>query len=277
MRRARALGMRGHARSDQLITLTEGVIPHEERGDRERIDIAGAAVSAPRARPRPDRGRPAAVDPSGAPCADRGPLAAARGRAADRARRPARPRLRPARPLRPARRRPPLHRARLPAGVPRGRRHPPGRLRAGPLAALLGRLGGVARDLGTRRRVRPRRRRRSRSRSAPPPGPFRLHLFLHPTPAARLRALLARDRDARPDARVGLRPLEEPRRLRAPGRRRGRLARLPRERAAARRDRDRLALGDAVQHLALQPAPVPGRAGHGRARCARTGSAPSSG
>ena len=37
--------------SDKLITLTEGVIPHEQRGDREPLDIAGATVS----RPGPDR------------------------------------------------------------------------------------------------------------------------------------------------------------------------------------------------------------------------------
>ena len=47
-----------------------------------------------------------------------------------------------------------------------------------------------------------------------------------------------------------------------------------RARAAARRDRDRLALGDAVQHLGVQPAPVPRRDGDGAAHprataCAR--------
>ncbi len=42
-------------------------------------------------------------------------------------------------------------------------------------------------------------------------------------------------------------------------------------RAAAGRDRDRLAVGDAVQHLALQPPPVPGPARDGRADARRRG------
>ena len=95
-------------------------------------------------------------------------------------------------------------------------------------------------------------------------GPLRLHLFTGPTPGGAAARLPPRDRPSRADARVGLRPLEEPRRLRAPGRRRGRLARLPRQRTSPRRDRDRLPLGDAVQHLALQPPPVPRRARAGQ-------------
>ena len=58
-------------------------------------------------------------------------------------------------------------------------------------------------------------------------GPLRVHVFTGPTPGGPAARLPPRDRHARADARVGLRPLEEPRRLRAPGRRRGRLARLP--------------------------------------------------
>ena len=39
---------------------------------------------------------------------------------------------------------------------------------------------------------------------------------------------------------------------------------------AARRDRARLAVGDAIQHVGVQPAPVPGRARADRRACART-------
>jgi hypothetical protein len=87
-------------------------------------------------------------------------------------------------------------------------------------------------------------------------GPLRLHVLTDPTPAARLRrylrltglpALLPR----------GLRVLEVARRLRASRRRRGGRAWLPLARHPARRHRARLAVGDAIQHLGAQPAPVP--------------------
>ena len=158
-----------------------------------------------------------------------------------------------------ARRRPPLHRARLPAGPARGGRRPPGRLRAGALAALerSGRRSGsrptapgLELDLGDAGRGLAAARRGAAARStcsATRPRRRACASYLRLTGMPR----------AAPG--VGIRALEEPGRLRAPARRRGRLRRLPRARAAARRDRDRLALGDAVQHLALQPAPVPGR------------------
>ena len=137
-----------------------------------------------------------------------------------------------------------------------------------PLVLSLARLGGLARDDRARRALRARRRgrdlgarRRRAAAAAPllPADPGRA--------AARVPARLRRAAGAA--ARVGLRPLEEPRRLRAPARRRGRPRRLPRARIAARRDRDRLAVGDAVQHLGVQPAPVPGRARAGRAHARR--------
>src|ERR687896_153864 len=63
-------------------------------------------------------------------------------------------------------------------------------------------------------------------------GPFRLHFLTDPTPAPRQ------------PPRVGLRPLEVPRRLPAPARRGGRLRRLPPPPPPARLDRHRLPLGD---------------------------------
>ena len=95
-------------------------------------------------------------------------------------------------------------------------------------------------------------------------GPLRVHLFCAPTPAARLRDYLRATGAPGVAARVGLRALEEPRRLRAPARRRGRPRRLPRAPPPARRDRARLAVGHAIQHVGVQPAPVPGRAGDAR-------------
>ncbi len=80
-------------------------------------------------------------------------------------------------------------------------------------------------------------------------------------PAARL---LRADRLPGAAARMGLRVLEEPRRVRASGRRARGLPRLPPPPDPARRDRDRLALGDSVQHLGVQPLPVPRCAGPDR-------------
>ena len=65
---------------------------------------------------------------------------------------------RPGRADRPARRRPPLHRPRLPAGDARRRRHPAGRLRAGAVAALQSRLRRLGADRRQRHALRPRRR-----------------------------------------------------------------------------------------------------------------------
>ena len=91
-----------------------------------------------------------------------------------------------------------------------------------------------------------------------------LRLLCDPTPGGAAARVLPPDRLSRAAARVGLRILEEPRRARAPGRRDRRLRGLPPPRDPARRDRDRLAVGDPVQHLGVQPAPVPRRAGDGR-------------
>ena len=130
------------------------------------------------------------------------------------------------------------------------------------------------RDIGTGRRGRPDRGRGIRldpdRRRTLSPSPLR-----GPHPCRTPTGIPPRDRDAEAASRMGLWTLEEPRRLRAPGRCRGRLARIPPQRPAARRDRDRLSLGDAIQHLALQPSPVPGRPGHGegdaRRRCPHGG------
>ena len=79
--------------------------------------------------------------------------------------------------------------------------------------------GGCERDP-----VRPRRASGSRCRPASRwPLLLAVALLCSPTPAARLRALLSPDRLPGAAARVGLRVLEEPRRLRAPGRRARRL------------------------------------------------------
>ena len=121
--------------------------------------------------------------------APRARVAAARRRALRGPRRAARPRLRPARPRRPARRRPPLHRPRLPAGDAGRRRDPAGRLRAGAVAALQPRLRRVDRHLGHRRRARPAAIG-PRSRRARPPARCACISSRAPTPAARLRAFL---------------------------------------------------------------------------------------
>ena len=185
-------------------------------------------------------------------------------RALRRTRCSARHPARPGRTDRPARRRPSLHRARLPAGDARRRWHPAGRLRAGALAALEPRLrrsgcrrtptapASTSRASGSRS---PRGRRRARSAA-------KVLLRAHARRAA--ARVLPPHRLPAAAARVGLRLLEEPRRLRAPGRRARRLRRLPAPPHPARRDRDRLALGDAVQHVGVQPAPVPRRRRDGR-------------
>ena len=105
-------------------------------------------------------------------------------------------------------------------------------------------------------------------------GPLKVHFFTHATPAARLRAFLRLTGLPPRAARVGVRALEEPRRLQPPDRGGGRLRRLPRARPPARRDRARLPVGDAIQHVGVQPAPVPGRRGHDRSAGGRTACAP---
>ena len=126
---------------------------------------------------------------------------------------------RPRRARRPARRRPPLHRARLPARHARrsaASRRATTRRRRGCSPAAATRSGrddgnGTRFELGAEPIVvSTRGGRRAAARCT---------CYTDPTPAARLRALPAADRAARAAARVGLRLLEEPRRLRAPGRR----------------------------------------------------------
>ncbi len=90
-------------------------------------------------------------------------------------------------------------------------------------------------------------------------GPLVLELFCHPTPGGAPARVLPVDGLSRRPARVGIRVLEEPRRLRAPGRRGRGLRGHDRPRHTARRDRARFAVGDPVQHLAVQPIPVPRR------------------
>ena len=179
-------------------------------------------------------------------------------RALHRAGRAPRAAGRPGGSLAAARRRPRVHRAGLPARHARDRRHPAGRLRAGAVAAGSDGWAAWIETEGPRRAVRARRRRPCCPSAA---GPLRVHLFTHPTPFARLRAFLRltgfpavlpewgyghwKSRDVYPHQRD------------AEADYRG----LPRARSAARRDRARLALGDAIQHVGVQPAPVPGRRG----------------
>ena len=130
------------------------------------------------------------------------------------------------------------------------------------------RLRALARDRRRRRAVRPRRDRIAVSARAAA-GPLRLHVLTDPTPAARLRRFLRltglppvlpewayghwKSRDVYEHQSDVEDDFEGYRAQRPP----------------ARRDRDRLALGDAVQHLGAQPAPVPRLRGHGRAASAR--------
>ena len=102
-------------------------------------------------------------------------------------------------------------------------------------------------------------------------GPLRLELLCDRDPGRTPAPLLPADRIPGAAPGVGLRLLEEPRRLRAPGRRARRLRRLPRPRDPARRDRDRLAVGDPIQHLGVQSPPVSRRARDDRGACARQG------
>ena len=168
-----------------------------------------------------------------------------------------------------------LHRPRLPARHARRGRHPAGRLRAGAVAALGARLGGVDRDrrrtalrfeLGDEAVVSHARRRRAAARAP-----------VHATrrPAARLRAFLRADRAARrccPSGPTGT----------------GRAATSTSTSDDAEADFDGYRehdlpldaivldspVGDAIQHVGVQPAPVPGRAGDDRARCAPTACGP---
>ena len=167
----------------------------------------------------------------------------------------------------------------LPARDARERRDPAGRLRAGAVAALertATRCGcetsAPARASSSTRAASRCRRARPRGRCACTSSPTRRR---RPGCARYLRA----DRAPGAAARVGLRALEEPRRLRAPATTWRTTSTAAAGTAPARRDRDRLALGDAIQHLGVQPPPVPDCAGMiggwARAGCGRwSGSRP---
>ena len=133
------------------------------------------------------------------------------------------------------------------------------------------RLRALARDVRQRHALRARRPARAcrRARARRPAARCTCSPTRRPPPACAATCALTGLPGAA--ARVGLRALEVARRLRAPGRRRGGLRRLPLARHPARRDRDRLAVGDAIQHLGAQPAPVPGLRRDGARGCARDG------
>ena len=268
-------GARGGEGSDRFIQLSEGVIPEEIRdrraracghgrragavrggGDRRRAARRRAIVRAARSIPGPARVLAelraadayrleagwSRVRASGSPASARATAWLRPDRA--QGRRLAPTAATPARTARPT------------AG--RGR-HPPGRLLADALAALQRRRARLDRDRRRRAGARPAASgiavsQRGRRRAVAAAPDLRPHAGRAPAP------LPAADRDAAGPGGVGLRALEEPRRLRAPAGRRGGLPGLRPALAAARRDRDRLALGDAVQHLALQPQPVAGPA-----------------
>ena len=149
-------------------------------------------------------------------------LAPARRRAVRGSRGPALHAVRPGREVDPARCRPPLHRAGLPGGAARRRRDPSRRLCAGAVVAIEPWIRGLGRVGGERHPVRSERRAGVRidpleCRTAPDAVPVRPHAGLA---AARV---LSSDRFPGAAAGVGLRVLEEPRRVRPPGRRRRRL------------------------------------------------------
>ena len=277
---------------DRFVQVTEGVIADERLGFPERAVAAAVAAADERSttialtpqRRAPRRAAPRARRPRAprARAGGRGRAAApghrvgrARRGALRRARRAPRAARRPRRARDPARRRPRLHRPRLPARPARARRHPAGRLRAGAVPAVQPRLRAVVRDLRQRHALRARRAdARLDARRGRPAAPARPHRPDARRPPAPLRAP---HRPARAAAGLGLRLLEVARRLPAPGRRRGGRPRLPLARHPARRDRPRLAVGDAIQHVGAQPAPVPGLRRDGRAAGARPACAPSCG
>ncbi len=178
-----------------------------------------------------------------------------------RARRPPLHAARPGRADGPARRRPPLHRSRLPAGDARRGRDPAGRLRAGAVAAVEPRLRrSGARPTPTAPASTWRASGSSVSTRAERRAAASSSCCAHRTPAARLRAFCRltgfpallpewgygfwKSRDVHEHQDDVLDDFDGFRRARDP----------------ARRDRDRLAVGDPIQHLGVQPAPVPGRA-----------------
>ncbi len=193
---------------DELITLTEGVLPHEERGPPEPIEIAAAqrtgetieleasSASPPGRRPDLDPGARPGADRARAPRRPATPprraLAAGRGRAPHRPRGAARPSLRPARP----RRWPSAPTGATPAPTARPSSSRTGGSRRATTPRCPGcspRRGGPpgSRPRGPESRPTSREDRASLSLRVAA-GPLRLHLFCQPTPAARLRAFVVR-------------------------------------------------------------------------------------
>ena len=213
-----------------------------------------AAGEDPRA--RRDRARARRRGRSAAAGARLGPpLGRARGRARRSARHPARP----DRTDRPARRRPALHRPDCPpemlseGGIPQGD--------CAPVPWLLSSRGlwRLGADRRQRHSLRPRRRAAvgvDPGTCGPVAGAPAVRVHAR-RPATRVLPAHGLSGAA---SRVGLRLLEEPRRLRAPGRRARGLRRIREAPDPARRDRARLPLGNAVQQLGVQPPPVPRRA-----------------
>jgi hypothetical protein len=128
---------------------------------------------------------------------------------------------------------------------------PHGRLRAGAVGALQRRVGGVDRDLGRGRAVRARPRAVG---VGPGGGGAAARVAAaRPDPGGAVAPLPPPHRHAGTAAGVGLLALEVARRAPPRRRRPRRPARLPLARHPARRDRDRLAVGDPIQHVAVQP------------------------
>ena len=254
---------------DQFIQLTEGVVAC--RDARRPGRRARATSSVERLGPHHD-GRDARSRPPEGVHRDRARASPGHPRAAlRRARRAPRAARRPGRPHAAAGRRPRLHRARTArrtcssiGGIPQGD--------YAPVPWVLGSRGWAAwiETDGPRRALRPRRRGRalgprarpgrcgctsSRTRRRPP-GCARSCALTGLPPVLpewayghwKSRDVYAHQRDAEAD-HDGYREHDDP----------------------ARRDRARLALGDAIQHLGVQPAPVPGRRGDDRAAAATDG------
>ena len=204
----------------------------------------------------------------GGAAAGRARLGPALGRAPGRARAPGTAPARPDRAGRPARRRSSLHGARLPSGDARRRRHPPRRLCAGAVA-----LSSRATPRGCRpTRTAPASTGGRAAVGVDPvgAGPLRMDFLCEPTPAARLRAFCRRtgfpavlpewgygfwkSRDVYEHQDDVLDDFD------------GCAAT-----DTARRDRARLTLGDAIQHVGVQPPPVPRRPGDDPAMRERRG------
>ena len=147
-----------------------------------------------------------------------------------------------------------------------------------PWRALLARLGGLDRDRRATARVRRSATRSMLSARARRRPAARCTCSRDPTPAARLRAFLRLHAACPRCCRSG--PTGTGRAATSTS---TSATSRPTSRATAthdapaRRDRARLAVGDAIQHVGVQPAPVPRRAGTDRAHARRTACARSCG